>query len=123
MLSGVHNTQTARPMLKSPEMKRLEPKAYRLHVLICKGKDCTRQGADDVAKSFRRVLKQQGAKEVRLTRTYCLGQCKHACVIAAEGPKAKRRWWGSVTPDDAVKLAKKLLKKLDKTPKKDEASP
>lgn len=92
-------------------MKRLEPRPYRSHVFICRGKSCLREGGDEVAGAFRAELRRLGARDVRVSRSFCLGQCSRSCVVAAEGPK-KARWWGEVSPKDARKLARKLVKRL-----------
>lgn len=92
-------------------MKKLEPKAYSGHVLVCEGKHCGRDGGRDLARALRRDLRQRGVR-CRVSRTACLGQCKRSCVVAYEGPKG--RWWGEATPDDAGRLGKKIAKRLRK---------
>lgn len=90
-------------------MKKLSPKPYDGHALVCRGKDCEKRGGGELAKSLRRELRKRGSP-CRVTRTHCLGQCKRGCVVAFEGPKA--RWWGEASSDDAAEIAKKIDKRL-----------
>jgi NADH:ubiquinone oxidoreductase subunit E len=86
-------------------VKKLEPKPYDVHVLVCEGKDCAKAGAKDLAKGVRKALHAEGVA-VRVSRTACQDLCKHACVVGYEGPRG--RWWGRAGPDDAGKLARKI---------------
>ncbi len=103
-------------MLPFAAVKKLEPNPYRVHVLICRGQSCLKSGSDAVAKAFRSEVKTLGAKGIRTSRSFCLGQCGKSCVVVAEGPKGKRRWWGKVNPKGARRVAKKLAKGLKKGP-------
>lgn len=92
-------------------MKKLKPKPYEGHALVCTGKHCGKKGGADLAKALRRELRTCQVP-CRVTRTTCLGQCKACCVVAFEGPKG--RWWGKAGPDDAEKIARKIAKRLKK---------
>ncbi|CAN5494450.1 hypothetical protein BH24DEI1_BH24DEI1_01050 [soil metagenome] len=91
-------------------MKKLEPRSYRVHVLICRGKSCREEGSEEVARALRGEVRRLGAHDIRISRSFCLGQCSRSCVVAAEGPKGAR-WWGEVSPKAARKLAAKLAKR------------
>ena len=90
-------------------MKKLKPKPYDGHLLVCNGKHCCKRGGSELAKSLRRELRRRNVP-CRVSRTQCLGQCKLSCVVAFEGPGA--RWWGNAAPDDAGTIAKKVAKKI-----------
>lgn len=48
------------------------------HLLICNGKTCTKNGAEEVTETIRGELKNlELQKEIHTTKTLCNGQCKH----------------------------------------------
>lgn len=92
-------------------MKKLKPKPYDAHVLVCHGSKCSKRGAPSVKSSLQKSLKAEG-HAVRVSRTTCQGFCKHGCVVALEGKKAKPKWWGEVAPEDTDALRRKIVKRL-----------
>ncbi|UAL53537.1 (2Fe-2S) ferredoxin domain-containing protein [Bacillus sp. CMF21] len=51
---------------------------FSKHLLICSGKTCTKNGAEEVTETIRGELKNlELQKEIHTTKTLCNGQCKH----------------------------------------------
>ena len=90
-------------------MKKLKPKRYDAHVLVCHGSKCSKQGATKLKADLQRDLKANGCA-ARVSRTTCQGLCKHGCVVGLEAKKAL--WWGRVDYEDIPKLSKKIIKQL-----------
>ncbi|MBM7587471.1 (2Fe-2S) ferredoxin [Bacillus pakistanensis] len=51
---------------------------FSKHLLICNGKTCTKNGAEEVTETIRGELKDlELQREIHTTKTLCNGQCKH----------------------------------------------
>lgn len=92
-------------------MKKLTPKPYDAHVLVCHGSKCSKNGAAKVKAGLQKTLKASG-HAVRVSRTTCQGFCKYGCVVALEGKKTKPKWWGEISPEDSDALSRKIAKRL-----------
>ncbi|MBN8200042.1 (2Fe-2S) ferredoxin domain-containing protein [Bacillus sp. NTK034] len=52
------------------------------HLLICNGKTCTKNGAEEVTEAIRGDLKKLDLhNEIHTTKTLCNGQCKHGPIV------------------------------------------
>ena len=86
-------------------MKKLEPRARDVHVFVCHGSRCTRNGAPLVRRGLLEALVRLGLRP-RASRTSCQGFCKQGCVVFVERPRA--RVWGRVGTADLPRLAGKI---------------
>jgi len=98
-------------LLRKRHMKKLKPKPYDAHVLVCHGSKCSKRGAPKVKAGLQKTLKSEG-HVVRVSRTTCQGFCKHGCVVALEGKNVKPKWWGEVAPEETDALSRKIAKRL-----------
>ena len=90
-------------------MKKLEPRARDVHVFVCHGSRCTRNGAPLVRRGLLKELVRLGLRP-RASRTSCQGFCKQGCVVFVERPRA--RIWGRVGAEDLPGLAAKIAKSV-----------
>lgn len=90
-------------------------KPYRLHIFICEGKRCAARGSAAVVEEFKRRVKEEGIKGVRVSRSGCLKACKEtrregeyspAVVIYPEGT-----WYRNVGAGDVSEIIEEHLKK------------
>ena len=56
---------------------------YKHHVFVCtSGKDCPKQGAEDVHKALKKQVKDAGLKKiVRVNHAGCMNQCGHGPMV------------------------------------------
>ena len=92
-------------------MKKLEPRKRDVHVFVCHGSRCTRNGAPLVRRGLVRELSRLGVRS-KASRTGCQGFCKQGCVVFVERPRT--RVWGRVREEDLARLARKLVRGLGK---------
>lgn len=92
-------------------MKKLEARKRDIHVFVCHGSRCTRNGAPLVRRGLVKELSRLGARS-KVSRTSCQGFCKQGCVVFVERPRA--RLWGRVREEDLARLARKLVRGLGK---------
>ncbi len=53
------------------------------HVLVCTNSDCAKRGSVEIALTLQRALRKAGRhKEIRVTRTSCLGRCGEGPTLA-----------------------------------------
>ena len=88
-------------------MKKLAPRSRDVHVFVCHGSRCTRNGAPTVRRELAKALARLGLK-AKASRTSCQGRCKEGCIVFVERPRA--RLWGQVLAEDAGRLARKIAK-------------
>ncbi len=81
---------------------------YEQFVLICTGKRCRANGAQDLRKRTKRTVSELGAKRrVKLLKVECTGQCKQGPVL---GLQPDNVWLHRATGDEADEV---LREKLD----------
>lgn len=81
--------------------------ALRKQVLVCGNADCADRGSVALIGNLRREIKQAGAaKQVRITRTSCMGRCGEGptVVVYPDGI-----WYREVQADDAAELVSEHL--------------
>jgi (2Fe-2S) ferredoxin len=56
---------------------------YRHHVFVCtSGKECPKQGAEDVHKALKKLVSEAGLKKiVRVNHAGCMNQCGHGPMV------------------------------------------
>ncbi|WP_191567583.1 (2Fe-2S) ferredoxin domain-containing protein [Metabacillus idriensis] len=76
------------------------------HLLICNGKTCTKNGAEEVTETIRGELKNlELQKEIHTTKTLCNGQCKHG-PIAVLYPQGT--WYKEMNKTKSEELIRQL---------------
>ena len=100
-------------------MKKLEPRARDVHVFVCHGSRCTRNGAPLVRRGLLKELGRLGLGS-RASRTSCQGFCKQGCVVFVEQPHP--RVWGRVGTEDLSRLAGKIARAARRRKGKDAPS-
>jgi sirohydrochlorin ferrochelatase/(2Fe-2S) ferredoxin len=81
--------------------------ALTKHVLVCGNVDCADRGSNALVESLRRHLKDAGKqKQIRVTRTSCMGRCGEGptLVVYPDGI-----WYRGVTAGDAQELVQEHL--------------
>ncbi len=74
----------------------------RRHVLVCGNIDCAARGSIALIGELRRALKRVGReREIRVTRTSCMGRCGEGPTVAVYPDGI---WYRGVTPADANEL-------------------
>jgi sirohydrochlorin ferrochelatase/(2Fe-2S) ferredoxin len=76
------------------------------HVLVCANADCADRGSLAVVDEIRRRVKHAGRRDIRVTRTSCMGRCGEGptLVVYPDGI-----WYRNVRADDAAELVKEHL--------------
>jgi (2Fe-2S) ferredoxin len=76
------------------------------HVLVCANADCADRGSLAVVDEIRRRVKHAGRRDIRVTRTSCMGRCGEGptLVVYPDGI-----WYRNVTAGDAGELVKEHL--------------
>jgi NADH:ubiquinone oxidoreductase subunit E len=46
------------------------------HIFICTGKDCKKNGCEDLKSELKKIIKTDKIKDVRLVKTKCMDYCK-----------------------------------------------
>jgi NADH:ubiquinone oxidoreductase subunit E len=82
----------------------------RSKLLVCGSKKCRQRGSMLLMARLGELLAD--LPELRLEPVGCQKRCKHGCVAVLEGKKTKV--WEAYTPEDALKLAEKVRKRLTK---------
>ncbi|WP_257345734.1 (2Fe-2S) ferredoxin domain-containing protein [Pseudalkalibacillus decolorationis] len=86
----------------------MELNGVNQHVMLCNGKSCTKNGADEVTEAIRNEIKSLGlAQKIHTTKTLCNGQCKRGPTVIAypEGV-----WYKHMTADSGRQLVQRLQK-------------
>lgn len=79
------------------------------HVLVCGNADCADRGSIALLSQLRRILKRAGrAREIRVTRTLCMGRCGEGPTVAVYPDGV---WYRGVRPEDAQELVDEHLLK------------
>jgi sirohydrochlorin ferrochelatase/(2Fe-2S) ferredoxin len=78
----------------------------RKHVLVCGNIDCAGRGSVALLNSLRRLLKDAGAGDVRVTRTACMGRCGEGPTVAVYPDGI---WYRRVAEHDAGELVREHL--------------
>ncbi len=74
----------------------------RRHVLVCGNVDCASRGSIALITELRRALRRVGReREIRVTRTSCMGRCGEGPTVAVYPDGI---WYRGVTPADANEL-------------------
>ncbi len=74
----------------------------RRHVLVCGNVDCASRGSIALMAELRRALRRVGReREIRVTRTSCMGRCGEGPTVAVYPDGI---WYRGVTPADANEL-------------------
>ena len=77
------------------------------HVLVCGNADCADAGSITVIATLRRLLKATGReKEIRVTKTSCMGRCGEGPTVAVYPDGV---WYRGVTEADAKELVEEHL--------------
>lgn len=86
-------------------MKNVDTK-YDVHIFICHGSKCSKNGADDIRSNLRKALKNESVK-AKISKTSCQSLCKKGCIVFAQGKDSKQAWQ-EVKARDADQLAQQL---------------
>ncbi|HVA81147.1 MAG TPA: CbiX/SirB N-terminal domain-containing protein [Candidatus Binataceae bacterium] len=79
----------------------------RKHVLVCGNVDCAARGSIALIAGLRRALKRIGReREIRVTRTSCMGRCGEGPTVAVYPDGV---WYRGVNPADAKELVEQHL--------------
>jgi sirohydrochlorin ferrochelatase/(2Fe-2S) ferredoxin len=79
----------------------------RRHVLVCGNIDCASRGSIALIAGLRRALKRIGReREIRITRTSCMGRCGEGPTVAVYPDGV---WYRAVNPADANELVDQHL--------------
>ncbi len=81
---------------------------YDSHVLVCKGGDCKKRGANAVRKALKDELRAEGMnRDVRVDSVDCLGLCKHGpnLIVYPGGT-----WYLGVVEQDVPEIVQGHLK-------------
>jgi len=82
-------------------------KALTKHVLVCGNVDCAERGSIALISSLRRHLQKAGReREIRVTRTGCMGRCGEGPTVAVYPDGV---WYREVREDDAAELVNEHL--------------
>jgi (2Fe-2S) ferredoxin len=85
---------------------RLELQGVYAHLLLCNGKSCIRQGAEEVTKAIRDEIRRQGLNRfVHTTKTMCNGRCQDSCTVV-HYPRGN--WYKQMTPEKGRELVRNL---------------
>lgn len=77
------------------------------HVLVCGNADCADRGSIALLSQLRRILKRAGrARQIRVTRTLCMGRCGEGPTVAVYPDGV---WYRGVRPEDAQELVDEHL--------------
>ncbi|WP_408011491.1 (2Fe-2S) ferredoxin domain-containing protein [Pseudalkalibacillus sp. A8] len=78
------------------------------HILLCNGKSCTKNGAEDVTNAIREEIKALGlTKTIHTTKTLCNGQCKRGPTVITYPDGV---WYQYMTSESGKELVQRLLK-------------
>lgn len=81
--------------------------ALRKHVLVCGNVDCAERGSIPLISALRRLVQQAGTdREIRITRTSCMGRCGEGPTLAVYPDGV---WYRGVQEEDAVDLVHEHL--------------
>ncbi|MBF6569404.1 MAG: NAD(P)H-dependent oxidoreductase subunit E [Candidatus Binataceae bacterium] len=81
--------------------------AIRKHVLVCGNVDCAARGSIALITGLRRALRRIGRnREIRITRTSCMGRCGEGPTVAVYPDGI---WYRNVNPADAQELVDQHL--------------
>jgi len=79
----------------------------RKHVLVCGNVDCAARGSIALIAALRRMLRRAGRqREIRVTRTSCMGRCGEGPTLAVYPDGI---WYRGVNPADASELVEQHL--------------
>ena len=81
--------------------------AFRKHVLVCGNVDCADRGSVGLITALRRRIKEAGrARDIRVTRTHCMGRCGEGPTVAVYPDGI---WYRGVKESDAPELVQQHL--------------
>jgi sirohydrochlorin cobaltochelatase len=79
----------------------------RKHVLVCGNADCASRGSLSLLASLRRLVKEAGRdRDLRVTRTACMGRCGEGPAVAVYPDGI---WYRGVADSDAAELVREHL--------------
>lgn len=82
-------------------------KPLKKHVLVCGNADCVDRGSLGLLDALRRELKERGnAREIKVTRTACMGRCGEGPTVAVYPDGV---WYRRVAEQDAPELVTEHL--------------
>ncbi|MCP3027774.1 ferredoxin [Halobacillus sp. A5] len=74
--------------------------AVSTHLLLCNGKSCMRNGAEEVANVIRQTIVEEHLnRTVHTTKTFCNGQCRYGPIAYPGGD-----WYQALTTHAAREL-------------------
>lgn len=82
-------------------------RALTKHVLVCGNIDCAERGSIALISTLRRLVSASGReREIRVTRTSCMGRCGEGPTVAVYPDGI---WYRNVLPEDAEELVQEHL--------------
>ncbi|MGK4007856.1 CbiX/SirB N-terminal domain-containing protein [Sorangium sp. So ce1036] len=103
MLYSVRHTLTHTQASNHPHAHR----SLRKHVLVCGNADCVDRGSLALLEALRRRVKQAGQqREIRVTRTSCMGRCGEGPTVAVYPDGV---WYRGVREEDARDVVEEHL--------------
>ena len=88
--------------------KRGSIRDYEVHVLVCKGGDCSKKGGKETKKALKSELRAGGmSSDVRIDSVDCLGMCKQGpnVIVYPEGA-----WYLGLKQDEVPEVVEEHLK-------------
>ncbi|MFC3882169.1 ferredoxin [Bacillus songklensis] len=77
---------------------------FSKHILLCNGKSCIRNGADEVTKAIRdEIHRQQASRDIHTTKTLCNGRCEEGPIIIVYPDDG---WYGEMTGEEGRNMIK-----------------
>lgn len=77
------------------------------HVLVCGNVDCAERGSTALISTLRRLVKEAGrGRDIRVTRTHCMGRCGEGPTVAVYPDGV---WYRGVRESDAQELVRSHL--------------
>ncbi|GGA57373.1 MAG: (2Fe-2S) ferredoxin domain-containing protein [Firmicutes bacterium] len=84
----------------------MELTGVKVHLLLCNGASCTRNGAEEVTKAIRQEIQHLDlGKEVHTTKTFCNGRCKYGPIVV-KYPAGE--WYQQMDAGRGKELVRKL---------------
>jgi NADH-quinone oxidoreductase subunit F len=75
------------------------------HLFICTGKDCQKKGCEILKSEFKKHIKINKIKEIRLIKTKCMDYCKLGPNLVING-----KLWHNCQSKDVSEILSELMK-------------
>lgn len=90
-------------------------KPYRLHIFVCQGKRCSGKGSEALLDAIKDRVKDEGLKDVKVSKSGCLKVCKETEVEGELSPSIviypEGVWYRKVAMNDINDIIDRHVKK------------